>query len=223
MEAQIQEFNTLKNKFHTQEKIVVEKLAEQEKNKQVLSAFKNELNELLQRTKFKIDSGEQLTADEYVELKQTDTGLKARIEYHQAVDEELENLIQVEKGKLFAIQQEMKSIRAVIFNCEAKSKLKSFISENQALFDELFSLLYLSGKLKPNHEMGLDEAETVLLYLKNRITANISRSPTVPAEFSLSSEVLMNFSPKRPTQLLKEEHQPQKTGFKKLLTNLMGS
>ena len=99
------QFNAVKETFTAQERAVVARIAEQAKNSNILDALRKEMSELLDRTKGKLERGETLTADEYVELKQSDTGLKARIEYYEAVAEDFEKLLYDEKVKLFDIQQ----------------------------------------------------------------------------------------------------------------------
>ena len=118
------QFNAVKEAFTTQEKAVVARIAEQAKNSNILDALRKEMSELLDRTKGKLERGETLTADEYVELKQSDTGLKARIEYYEAVAEDFEKLLYDEKVKLFDIQQELISIRGRICYSQASEKIK---------------------------------------------------------------------------------------------------
>ena len=143
------QFNAVKETFTTQEKAVVARIAEQAKYSNILDALRKEMSELLDRTKGKLERGETLTADEYVELKQSDTGLKARIEYYEAVAEDFEKLLYDEKVKLFDIQQELISIRGRICYSQASEKIKSFFDKNQEELNEIFNLLYFSGDFTP--------------------------------------------------------------------------
>lgn len=214
------QFDTLKGSFQTQENVVEARYKEQTKNANILEALKQELSELLQRTQGKLERGETLTADEYVELKQSDTGLKARIEYYQALAEDFECLVYNERKKLFDIQQQMNVIRSQIFSQEGVSKLKEFAKNNQEILDEIFTLIYFSNKFSVNANPHLGKEESILTFMQSYITANINRSPKPPVEFSLHSKFLAEFTAKRPTEIHKASFKNEPQGLSKLLKNL---
>ncbi|MBS6672811.1 MAG: hypothetical protein KH259_01635 [Haemophilus paraphrohaemolyticus] len=214
------QFNAVKETFNTQEKAVAARMGEQAKNLNILAALKQELSELLDRTKGKLERGETLTADEYVELKQSDTGLKARIEYYGAVAEDFESIVYNEQKKLFDIQQELVLIRAKICDLQATEKLKLFIDKNQKELSELFSLLWFTGKYQPHPYSEETTEQVVISHLQKELFKNSALDLTTPSGLLVASDYIANFEPKRPTQIHMEQFQPPK-GLARLLSQEM--
>lgn len=214
------QFNAVKETFTTQEKAVVARIAEQAKYSNILDALRKEMSELLDRTKGKLERGETLTADEYVELKQSDTGLKARIEYYEAVAEDFEKLLYDEKVKLFDIQQELISIRERICYSQASEKIKSFFDKNQEELNEIFNLLYFSGDFTPSLYSDETKDDLIISHLQKTLSKSLSLKVKTPEEMTIYSEHLANFERKTPTQLHLERFQPPK-GLSRLLSQEM--
>lgn len=205
-------FDALKGDFHAQETAVEARQKEQTKNANILEALKQELSELLQRTQGKLERGETLTADEYVELKQSDTGLKARIEYYEALAEDLENLAYNERKKLFDIQQQLIEIRSEICDLQASKRIKAFNDKNAKELAEIFALLFLTGKYTAPPDAEMTDQEATLLHLEKAIGdfIYISYRKFMPEKLKLYSPHLNGFQPKRPTQIHLEQFEAQK-------------
>lgn len=205
-------FDTLKGDFHAQETAVEARQKEQTKNANILEALKQELSDLLQRTQSKLEQGETLTADEYVELKQSDTSLKARIEYYEALAEDLENLVYNERKKLFDIQQELIIIRSRICDLQASERIQKFNEKNAQELAEIFALLFLTGKYTAPPDSEITDQESTLLYLEKAIGdfIYISYRKFMPEKLKLSSPHLSEFEPKRPTQIHLEQFEAPK-------------
>lgn len=224
MEQLQQNFTALKERFSEQEQIIKNKLNEQEKNSKLLEAFREEANELISRTKIKMENGETLTADEYVELKNADTGLKARIEYHEAVGNDLNNEIYLLKESLFILQQKMNVVRSEITEQIATQKLDKFISDNQTLLGELFSLLYYTGKFKPNEISFEEESDLIINHLKQKIGSAIPQNYNIEESLKTKSPLLLDFKLKTPTAKHREQFsQTENKGLNELLSAMVGN
>ncbi|MDP0025779.1 hypothetical protein Q7301_02480 [Glaesserella parasuis] len=92
--------NQLEQKFH-QKKAEFEQettkftalKAEKEKTEKTISAFENELQEAIAKTEKGLIASGEISEDEYIDLRNQTTGLKARIEYQQAKLEDLQEKI----------------------------------------------------------------------------------------------------------------------------------
>lgn len=224
MEQLQQKFTALKERFSEQEQIIKNKLNEQEKISKLLKAFREEANELISRTKTKMENGETLTVDEYVEFKHADSGLKARIEYYEAVGNDLNNEIYLLKESLFILQRDMKAVRSEITEKIATQKLDKFISDNQTLLGELFSLLYYSEKFKPNELSFEEESDLIINHLKQKIGSAIPKNYNIEESLNTSSSLLLDFELKTPIKKHREKFTSTKNkGLNELLTATVGN
>ena len=94
-------FQQQRKGYLNREKEVLELTAEKQQTESTFSAFKNELAELIANAQTKLTAAESLTADDYVALKNADSGLKARIEYYQALNEEIDINLDTLNAQLF--------------------------------------------------------------------------------------------------------------------------
>lgn len=224
MEQLQQKFTALKERFSEQEQIIKNKLNEQEKNSKLLKAFREEANELISRAKTKMENCETLSVDEYVEFKHADSGLKARIEYYEAVGNDLNNEIYLLKESLFILQRNMKAVRSEITEKIATQKLDKFISDNQTLLGELFSLLYYSEKFKPNELSFEEESDLIINHLKQKIGSAIPKNYNIEESLNTSSSLLLDFELKTPIKKHREKFTSTKNKcLNELLTATVGN
>lgn len=225
MMEQLQEkFNALKAEFSKQEKSVGAKLAEQEKNQNLIEAFKSELESLTKQANVKLESGQTLTADEYVNLKTACSDLSARVEYHIALGNDLTDSIYEEKEKLLSIQRELSVIRSEITAKTAEEKLKQFLEQNTVQLNEIASLLYFSGNFKPNDFDSNTMDENIADYLGKKITSAIDKNYLIDESLQISSQFLTGFILKTPGQKHRERINPEpKHGLEQLFQKMMGN
>lgn len=215
----LETFNQYKADFLTAEKPALAIQAELTKNGNILEALRNELDELIKRHKAKLAETGEISADEYVELKQQDAGYKARIEYYSAMQEELEENLYQAQEKLFSIRRQASKPRGEYLFQEANNLFLEVIQNNKEAFDKIFCYLSKSGKFK-NENLSLENQ--VLEHLKYMLFNNIDSNKQLESELRLSSEALSNFTPRRPTEThrIQTENANKKTGLSALFENL---
>ncbi|UKH19989.1 hypothetical protein [Actinobacillus pleuropneumoniae] len=223
MEQLKQLFSEQKAKFLAQETIVEKAEAEELKNNNLLEAFQNELNELALRTKSKISQGETLTADEYVELKNADSGLKARIEYHKSAAVDLSNNTYQAKSKLLELKNQANLTRQKIVKSEAEKLINEVIEKNKDVLSKIFTLLSFSGDFEETElDRMTDETKSkkILAYMQKSIINAIDENQRIDVELSLYSAKLTGFKEKSPMVIHRESfEQPQ--GIKALINQLI--
>lgn len=172
----LETFNQQKAKFHEQEKAVLAIQTELDKAKNILEALQNEKAEFVARQKTNLANIGTLSADEYVEIKNKNSGLQARIEYYQALIVDLENKCYAEQEILFQQQNELKQIRRIILLEKAEVLFNQFIEQNKENLAEIYTYLFYSGKFKQNKNLT-DESEeqAILAYLTENIMARIEK------------------------------------------------
>lgn len=216
-------FDALKGDFHAQETAVEARQKEQTKNANILEALKQELSELLQRTQSKLERGETLTADEYVELKQSDTGLKARIEYYEALAEDLENLVYNERKKLLDIQRKTIVIRSELTEKIAEQKFIDFFKKNGAELQEIFNLFCITGNYggyTKEFDYFEPTSKAVKDHLRTLLDKVLTSNYNIPEDLSVFSIYLENFEEIRPTLKHKESFNKKEKGLNALIKNL---
>lgn len=109
------------------EKELNELQAEKRQAENILAALENELNDSLQRAKDKLNLLNSLSADDYVELKNKDTGLTARIEYYQALIEEIDTKLYDKKAQIYQERERLFYIRGAVFSSLADESLNKLI------------------------------------------------------------------------------------------------
>ncbi|TCT13719.1 hypothetical protein EDC51_1115 [Bibersteinia trehalosi] len=217
----LEKFNEQKAKFHEQEKAVIAVQAELDKAKAILEALENERAEFLQNQKAKLTDVSTLSADEYVELKNKDSGLKARIEYYQALIVDLENKRYDTQETLFQTQTELKRERTSIFIKSAEKQFTDLIEETRGKWQEIFTLLRYSGHFKQNPALSTKtEEQAILEYLSEKVLDAIPTDGTIAEEWKIHSEQLNEFMPKTPAKKHAENHQEQPKGLADLINEL---
>lgn len=217
----LEQFNEQKAKFHEQEEAVLAVQTELNKAKNILEALKNEKAEFVARQKEILADNGTLSADEYVELKNKNSGLEARVEYYQALIVDLENKLYSEQDALLGQQWKLKQIRGKILSNKAEVLFNEFIQQNKDTLAEIYSCLLHTGEFKQNRNFTeLTEEQAIIKYLKQKIAAQIKTDFPLDNELKLYSAQLANFKPKMPTALHKEKFLAPKTGLAELINNL---
>lgn len=218
----LEKFNEQKDKFHEQENAVLAVQTELNKAKNILEALENEKAEFVTRQREKLAEVGTLSADEYVEIKNKNSGLQARIEYYQALIVDLDSKLYDEQEKLSNQQKELKAIREKIVSHNAEELFEQFIQQNKETLGKLYCLLAYSGEFKPNRNLTDEtEEQMILRHLTQRISDHIETNHLLDKDFSLYSEQLAGFTAKSPTALHREKFESQKpTGLIELINNL---
>lgn len=216
----LEHLSQLKAKFTEQEKQVIAIQSELTKNGNILQALKNELDEMIQRQKNKLAETGELSADEYVELKQKDAGYKARIEYYQALNTELEEKLYQAKEALYLMREKLKQDRGEYLYHQANAMLETLFNEKQAELAQIYGYLAQSKRIEPSDMMGETQQKAVMRYLFEQFEKRINTESKLDETLTLSSPVLADFSPKSPTQKHLESFNQNPKGFAALFQNL---
>lgn len=217
----LEKFNEQKAKFHEQEKVVNNAKAELNKAEAILEALKNEREQFIHAQKAKLADIGTISADEYVELKNKDSGLQARIEYYQALIVDLEKLVEQEQEKLYSMQTRLKHIRGIILKNSAEELFNSLLQENKEKFSLLYTYLANSGEFEFNpHVSEKTKEEQILHYMSEKILKNIAKDKPLDDELNIKSDALANFVHKTPAQQHKASFNTEKVGIASLIHNL---
>ncbi|QIM62905.1 hypothetical protein A1D29_06170 [Pasteurellaceae bacterium Orientalotternb1] len=216
----LENFNQLKAKFTEQEKHVIAIQSELTKNGNILQALKNELDEMIQRQKNKLAETGELSADEYVELKQKDAGYKARIEYYQALNTELEEKLYQAKDALYLMREKLKQDRGEYLYQQANAMLETLFNDKQAELAQIYGYLAQSKRIEPSYLIGETQQKAVMRYLFEQFEKRINTESKLDEILTLSSPVLADFCPKSPTQKHLESFNQNPKGFAALFQNL---
>lgn len=216
-------FQQQRKGYLNREKEVLELTAEKQQTESTLSAFKNELAELIANAQTKLTAAESLTADDYVALKNADSGLKARIEYYQALSEEIDIKLDTLNAQLFKEREALLILRNDIFYTMASERLNTLIENNKEQFDEVYRLLTLSGSIQPNAlKDGYQSTReyAVKQYIGEQIGRAINPEIADPNGYELPV-FTGDFKPKSPMRLHAESYETSKiSGLRKLIHNL---
>ncbi|KMK50521.1 hypothetical protein RO21_11310 [[Actinobacillus] muris] len=219
----IEKFNQEKAVFQQQEQTIIQIQSQFEQNKRILEALQNEQSEIIQRSKDKLANNQMLSVDEYVELKQTDTGLKARIEYYQALNQDLEYQLADSKQSLIKIQNHLKHIRAAIFKNKAQTLMQALFSENKKALSEIFMYLDGSDEFNPTSYDEITKEQKILRFMGEQFKGYIAKNAPMPDEYRLSSALLSDSDKlATPAQLHKQAiaRSQQTTGLTGLIQQL---
>lgn len=222
IEQQKTAFQQQKAGYLALEKELNELQAEKRQAENILAALENELNDSLQRAKDKLNLLNSLSADDYVELKSKDTGLTARIEYYQALIEEIDTKLYDKKTQIYQERERLFYIRGAVFSSLADELLNKLIENCKQDLENIYNFLYLSGKFKPNpllNEKGTIEYQ-VTEFIFNSLFKVINKNTPIEPEYTLPN-FIEAFKPKNPMRLHVEKYsETEPKGFQKLIHNL---
>lgn len=213
-------FDSKKAEMQEYAKSVQLVIDEKSKAKAILEALQNEKAEYIARQKEKLANTGEMTADEYVELRNKETGLNARIEYYTALLVDLDEKLYQAQEKLHDLQNDLNLIRGGILFDKASEILQEIIEREKENLADVFSFFYLSDKMKPNPTTGETETAHIISFIKNSIGKRIKTDKSVSAEYSIYSAQLNGFQRKSPTAKHRESFEPKKQGLEQLLNNL---
>lgn len=217
----LEKFNEQKAKFYEQEKAVLATQTELDKARNILEALENEKAEFIARQKEKLAENGTLSADEYVELKNKNSGLEARIEYYQALIVDFKNKLYSEQSLLFKQQGELKQIRSKLLSDKAELLFNQFIQQNEETLAEIYSCLFHTGKFKQDRNLTeKTEEQAIIEHLNQQIARKIKTDLPLNKELHIYSAQLANFIQKTPTELHKEKYIEQPKGLSSLINEL---
>ncbi|HDR1459676.1 TPA: hypothetical protein QB433_002127, partial [Pasteurella multocida] len=146
---QLTEFTQQKN-IYLQEKQKLDDLTtEKQKTENVIQALHNEIEELMQKSKESLTQQNGLSMETFIELKQENAGLKARLEYYQATIEEFDCKIDAQKEKIFFTFNQLKTMRSAIIYPQAITALEQLIARNKEKLSEIYRYFELSDEFTP--------------------------------------------------------------------------
>ncbi len=219
LQPQIDQFKTEKNEYLALKTQLDELIKEKEKTLNIIEALKNEIAQNAQDAKASLDM-KDLSVDDYINIKQTDTGLKARIDYYSALYEEFDIKIYNKKEELYSKCNKLIKLRENIFHQKANFLIDEFISQNKDKLNEIFTSVYLSGVAIHNYSYKeKTNSEYVLDYINRIINKNINTNLNADKLFFFNyfinkSEIMT------PAQRHKAMYDNKSKGFKNLLENL---
>lgn len=216
MEEQITQFQQQKKHYLSLKTTLDNYLKEEEKTKNIILALKQDLIEQANNAKNNLQEQNFLSADDYVALKQTETGIHTRIEYYQAYLEELDEKIYQQKEILFNEYHRILKIRNEIFNSEFNALFNTFSTEQKEILDRLYMLLKHSGKIDNDDSENSIEHLTKKS-LATKLMTNINTDCQLEQEW-LIPRFIQYYEIKTPAQ--KEKQKTENKGFQKLIDNL---
>ncbi|WP_426876821.1 hypothetical protein [Glaesserella parasuis] len=222
--------NQLEQKFHQKKaefeqetaKFTVLK-AEKEKTEKTISAFENELQEAIAKTEKGLIASGEISEDEYIDLRNQTTGLKARIEYQQAKLEDLQEKIHQQADVIRSKRYEVVYARQAIFAQNIDADFEKWLEENKSVLNDFFARFYYSGKFSATgnslHENYISVEEYVKKHIISKIASSISENYQIDEKLHIPDPT-RNFTFKTPGQIHKEKFNGTPKGFNKLLNNL---
>lgn len=214
----LETFNEQKAKFHEQEKVVNNAKAELNKAEAILEALKNEREQFIHAQKAKLADIGTISADEYVELKNKDSGLQARIEYYQALIVDLENKCYDSQEKLYSIQKQLRQKRKEVFIQQAEKLFTDVMTENREKWQEIFALFSYSGHFKQDRSLtDKTEEQAILEYLSDKFVDRIPTDGKIAEEWQIYSVQLEGFAPKSPIKMHHDKFKEQPKGLADLI------
>ncbi|MFU2060103.1 hypothetical protein ACLSZY_10900, partial [Avibacterium volantium] len=150
MEKPKTEFQQHKTKYLAEKQALDNLLKEKSKTQNIIAALQQDLIEQANNAENKLEKENFISADDYVALKQAETGIKTRIEYYQAYLEEIDAKIYQQKEHLFNEYQQILQMREKSLLAEFNALFENFLNEQKDTLTRLYSLLKYSGVAQPN-------------------------------------------------------------------------
>ncbi|MEH8109239.1 hypothetical protein [Gallibacterium anatis] len=223
MKEKYSEFKQRKADYLAEKKNLDELYKEKTKTLNIIAAFEQDLAEQARQAHNKLKECNFITADEYIALKQNETGNKARIEYYKAYLEELEDKIYHKKETLFTMRKKAEHFRQEMLTQEFLTLFDTFTTEQKDVLNRLYLLLKYSGMAQPNisidgYKGTIEFATKTLLFEK---IASIINSDMKLDESLLLPHFIEASELKTPAQKHIESYSKDKKGFEKLIENLI--
>ncbi len=217
---QLTEFTQQKN-IYLQEKQKLDDLTtEKQKTENVIQALHNEIEELMQKSKESITQQNDLSMETFIELKQENAGLKARLEYYQAFIEELDGKIYEQKEKLFSIHKKLQFMRSEMIYPQAVAELDQLIAENKEKLGKIYRYFVLSGKFDVDpFYTDLTAEDKTKDFITKQIKQAINTDFTIDEQYSIPRFIHQD-EIKSPIKKHQESFDNTPKGFQKLINNL---
>ncbi|MDH2997858.1 hypothetical protein A1D22_00720 [Pasteurellaceae bacterium LFhippo2] len=214
-----QEFSQQKNNLEQESAIFKDLQAEQTKTKKILEALEGDLSSVIAKTKDGLIDASGLTVDEYVDLKNQTTGLKARIEYYKALLEEIEIKIYKPAEKVRIEVGKLQEIRKQICSVKAENSLTEFVNKNSELLTEIYTNFKFSGKFQVGNSNNTTIEEQILNHIKAKFADNINYIADIENGLSIQNPVA-SFEFRSPMQnhVLSFDKSPK--GFERLINEV---
>ncbi|MBN6075908.1 hypothetical protein HYE60_11800 [Aggregatibacter actinomycetemcomitans] len=215
--ALLGEFDTQKAALISLNSELKELEGKQVKNNATLSAVKGEFESELAGIKAKFEQSHELTIDDYTETQKLKAEFKSRIEFFNAIDEELEEKIYLKREQIFTAHKRLDEMRKQLFMFYGEALIDEFIQQHQEQI-KLFKTLIVTYADYNEKTGKKDESKFNKLLTEKLAKFDIE----VPAEFTLPVPALpTDWKPKSPMQKHTDGFLPQQEkGFKRLLNNI---
>ncbi|MDA5621519.1 hypothetical protein [Pasteurella multocida] len=216
---QLTEFTNQKNVYLQEKQSLDDLMAEKQKTESVLQALHNEIEELMQKSKESLTQQNGLSMETFIELKQENAGLKARLEYYQATIEELDCKIDAQKEKIFFTFNQLKTMRSAIIYPQAITALEQLIAQNKEKISEIYCYLELSDQFTPSLYSDESTEDKVKTFITNQIKQAINTDFTIDEQYSIPRFIHKD-EIKSPIKKHQESFDNTPKGFQKLINNL---
>ncbi|MFC0815009.1 hypothetical protein ACFHYJ_07615 [Pasteurella multocida] len=217
---QLTEFTNQKNVYLQEKQSLDDLMAEKQKTESVLQALHNEIEELMQKSKESLTQQNGLSMETFIELKQENAGLKARLEYYQAFIEELDGKIYEQKEKLFSIHKKLQFMRSEIIYPQAVAELDQLMAENKEKLSKIYRYFVLSGKFDVDpFYTDLTAEDKTKDFITKQIKQAINTDFTIDEQYSIPRFIHQD-EIKSPVKKHKESFDNTPKGFQKLINNL---
>ncbi|MFZ7108561.1 hypothetical protein [Avibacterium avium] len=224
MEKSKTEFQQHKTKYLAEKQALDNLLKEKSKTQNIIAALQQDLIEQANNAENKLEKENFISADDYVALKQAETGIKTRIEYYQAYLEEIEAKIYQQKETLFTTYQQILQIREKALFAEFNALFEHFLNEQKDTLTRLYSLLKYSGVAQPN---PLDDSYkgTLEYAVKQMLLKKIEKgiNSEIPLDNEWELPLFVNRDELKTLAQKEKDSKEQATtkkGFQKLIDNL---
>ncbi|MDO5055144.1 MAG: hypothetical protein Q4D86_07480 [Pasteurella oralis] len=217
---QLTEFTNQKNVYLQEKQSLDDLMAEKQKTESVIQALHNEIEELMQKSKESITQQNGLSVETFIELKQENTGLKARLEYYQAFIEELDGKIYEQKEKLFSIHKKLQFMRSEMIYPQAVAELDQLMAENKEKLSKIYRYFVLSGKFDVDRfYTDLTAEDKIKDFITKQIKQAINTDFTIDEQYSIPRFIHQD-EIKSPMKKHQESFDNTPKGFQKLINNL---
>ncbi len=215
--ALLDEFNSQKTALITLNGELKELEGKQIKNNAILSAIEGEFESELAGIKAKFEQAQELTIDDYTETQKLKAELKSRIDFFNAVNEELEEKIYLKREQIFTAHKCLHEMRKQLFMFYGETLIDEFIQQHQEQI-KLFKTLIVTYA-GYNEKTGKEDEGKFNELLKEKLAIF---DIEIPSEFTLPALALpTDWKPKSPMQKHTDSFLPlQEKGFKRLLNNI---
>lgn len=219
------EFNRRKHSYNAKQGQLKSLEAEKAQAENMKMALEAELEDIIAKTQTSLANNKILTADKYAELKTADFNVKAKIEYYQAVIEDLEEKIYSFKESLFLELEKLRHYREELFNKLLFACLEDFKKAHSEDFNAMYQLFIHSSDMQYQYNENKTFSEQAKPQFLNLFKPLLISEINPPEEYKIVN-LTPDFTPKSPMRKHREEKEQElgitePKGFQKLIKNLI--